>query len=238
MSMKIAALLAVSLLAACETIPPGVTAQSCRVWEHRCPTAGTVVRNTAGGTVTYADPASPGLCRWSNGRTSLYGLWMLDAGQTNSEAQAWLGALFPASSGQVARMTVVGQGADQRNLSTAMWLRQARVLGFDTVPLPTGPREAVLVEWTERGMSGNTHVQRQRRWLDTETGALIRSEGRLEFGVAHGRGVEHEWRATSITVPPGQQSRGQSSGSEWAEICRNLAAASPPPWTGSSANTP
>ncbi|HEY4250622.1 MAG TPA: hypothetical protein VGM87_05465 [Roseomonas sp.] len=193
MSWKSAALIALAWLTACSGTPPGIAPDNGRLWEHRCPAAGTVVRASTGGIVTYAGQAGPGLCRRSDGSTAVYGLWILPRGQSRPDLQEWLGALFPASAGRTATTSQVGPSVDRRD--SQMWLREAQVVGFEPLDLPAGRLDTVLIEWEDRGLVNNYHRSLHRRWLDTRTGALVRSEVRILGGA----GTESAWHAISIS---------------------------------------
>lgn len=191
----VAAGLAVALFAAgCSQIPATINAQSGRVWEHRCPPAGTVVRTSDGATMSYGGSSEPGICRRADGRTTLYTLWLLPAGGRNNEVQDWLGRLFPASAGRTSTMNVIGSAI--RSHDTFMFMREARVLGFETLAFSGYRGDTVVIEWQEFGTGNNVHRTRHRRWLDVETGALVRSEARVISGL----GDEHAWHAVSIST--------------------------------------
>jgi hypothetical protein len=191
-----AALTTLAVLPSCAGAPPTSTADNGRTWEHRCPAAGTVVRASTGGVVTYRRQTGPGECRRSDGSTAFYGFWIVPAGQEPPpELRSWLAGLFPASVGRSGTGSYVGrsnQGSD-----TYMWTREARIAGFEILDLPAGRFDTVLVEWDDRGMAGNTFRGRHRRWLDMRTGALVRSEARVLMG----NGQEHAWQAVSISTP-------------------------------------
>lgn len=198
MRWKIAYLAALALLSACTDTPSTVSADNGRVWEHRCPPAGTVVRMSTGGTIRYAGADAEGLCRRVDGTTALYGVWMMRAGQQPSaEVRAWLGKLFPARAGASATASMIGLPVNG-GTDTHMWMREARVVGFERLNLPAGAIDAVLIEWNDRGTGNNIHLTRYRRWLDTNTGAMVRSEAVLLSGA----GREHAWHAVALTVPP------------------------------------
>lgn len=180
--------------AGCSGTPATVTAQGARVWEHRCPPAGTVVRTSDGVVTTYAGPSQPGECRRADGRTSVYGLWLLPAGIQDNEIRDWLARLFPASAGRTSTMHAVERTV--RGQDTYMFIREARVLGFETLEFPGYRGETVVIEWQYFGTGNNVHRTRHRRWLDTETGALVRSEARVISGL----GPEHAWHAVSLVT--------------------------------------
>lgn len=195
--MRSFAILTVAItLAACAEAPPTPTVQNGRVWEHRCPAAGTVVQTSNGGSFSYAGPAGPGLCRRTDGRFAIYGIWLTDRGQgPGAGVVQWLGSIFPASAGRSAVMQRTDRAA--RSQDTYMWIREARVVGFEALNLGAGQVDAILLEWTDTGTDRNIHRSRHRRWLDTQTGALVKSESRI----LGGNGTEHAWEAVSITAP-------------------------------------
>jgi hypothetical protein len=83
-----------------------------------------------------------------------------------------------------------------RGQDTYMFIREARILGFETLTLPGYRGDTVVVEWQHFGTGNNVHRTRNRRWLDVETGALVRSEARVISGL----GEEHAWHAVSIST--------------------------------------
>lgn len=197
MSWKFAVLITLAVLPSCSDTPPTVTADNGRTWEFRCPAAGTVVRASSGGTVTYRGQTGSGECRRSDGSIALYGLWIIPAGQQpDPNLRSWLGSLFPAAAGRSATGSSVGR--PEVGNDTYLWTREARIAGFERLDLPAGQIDTVLIEWEDRGMAGNAFRGRYRRWLDTATGALVRSEMRILSGLSRN---EHAWHAVSITLP-------------------------------------
>jgi hypothetical protein len=61
-------------------------------------------------------------------------MWLLPAGSRNDEVQDWLGRLFPASAGRTSSMNVIDRTV--RGQDTYMFIREARILGFETLTLP------------------------------------------------------------------------------------------------------
>lgn len=223
----VAALLAVvTVLPSCAGTPSGATSDGGRSWEYRCPPAGTTVRDSRGGRVTYLGEAGPGLCRRSDGQTAIYGLWFVPRGQQPSpEIQAWLAGLFPARTGRRATAQQLGPSVSNPR-DSQMWLREARVVGFETLDLPAGRLDTVLIEWEDRGMVSNYHRSLYRRWLDTRTGATVRSERRL----LSGSGSDYAWHAMSIHLSnPAAQTAEQDRVAPAALQSREAGASVSPP---------
>lgn len=198
MSRNLVALAALAVLSACAPdLPPNLSTDASRSWEHRCPAAGTVVRTSNNLSIRYAGGAAPGVCRLGDGRAMHYGMWAVPVGQQSPEIGAWLAGLFPAVVGKSATRGSVGRPVGMADGTSFMWAYEARVLGFETLALPFGRRDAVLIEWDSRGTGNNNHHSRQRRWLDVETGAVIRSEARAITGTI----AEHAWQASALSVP-------------------------------------
>lgn len=194
--MRVPLTLAVAtiLVAGCANAPaPAVSAQNGRTWEHRCPPAGTVLQTSNGTTVTFTDTAGPGLCRRADGRTALYGIWTVWPDNPRPDVHAWLGDLFPARAGRTSHRARIEP--ELRTGNSYLYTSDARIAGFETVDVPAGRFDAVVIEWEYAGTGSNYHRTRHRRWLDTATGVLVKSEAR----VLGGRGDEHAWHAVSIT---------------------------------------
>lgn len=130
--------------------------------------------------------------------------------RTLSAGRPWLANLFPASAGRSATTNSIGR-AIGRGPDTHMWIREARVLGFETLDLPAGRLDTVLIEWDDAGTGNNYHRSRYWNWLDTATGVTVRAERRI----LGGSGPEYAWHATSIShgrpvaSPPSHRPRRQ-----------------------------
>lgn len=229
----VAALLAAAtVVPSCAGAPSGATSENGRSWEYRCPPAGTEIRDSRGGRVTYLGEVGPGLCRRSDGQTSIYGLWFVLRGQQPPpEIQAWLAGLFPARAGRRATAQQLGPSVSNSR-DSQMWLREARVVGFETLNLPAGRLDTVLIEWEDRGMVNNSHRSLYRRWLDTRTGATVRSERRLLSGA----GSDYAWHAVSINLPDPaaattERDRAAATAQQSREVGASIGAvsAAPPP---------
>lgn len=193
--MRLAAFAALALVTGCSDVPPTITAQNGRVWEHRCPAAGTAVRTSDNLTISYAGALQPRVCRLSGGRVAVAGFWVLSPGMEMGSAQEWLGRLFPATAGRTSTANVVNRSV--RGQDTYMFMREAKVLGFEMIAVPAGRFDTVVIEWISAGTGNNISRVRDRRWLDTNTGATVQSESRIIAGI----GPEHAWQAVSVSSP-------------------------------------
>lgn len=192
--MQFPALVAVVLLAACAGTPPGISAGDGRQWNHRCPPAGTVVQTSINTRLVYAEAAGPGVCRRRDGLLQIYGVWR--APSAEPQIVSWLAPLFPAAAGRSSTTSVV---SPDRLRNNTMYRYDARVLGFETLALPAGTFDTVVIEWTRTGAEGAELRVRYRRWVDTNTGALVRYED-VTLG---GSNPELSWHAVSLVTPAG-----------------------------------
>lgn len=142
--MRTSMALTAMLLVGCVDTPRQISAQNGRVWEHRCPPAGTVVQTSVGGTIGYTGQAAPGLCRRADGQTAIYSMWLVQPGQTRPDIQEWLGGLFPATTGRASRRGFIDQMV--RSNTTYLYTNDARVMGFETLNLRAGQIDAILIE--------------------------------------------------------------------------------------------
>lgn len=107
---------------------------------------------------------------------------------------AWLARLFPAAAGHSSTTSFI---SPDRLRNNTMYKYDAQVLGFETLHLPAGTFDTVVFEWMRSGTEGAELRVRYRRWLDTNTGALVRYED-VTLG---GNSAELAWHAMSVTTP-------------------------------------
>ena len=155
--------------------------------------AGTVVRTSARTVITYAGSVRPGVCAMANGTAVVGGFWVVPAGAQVGADQEWVQSLFPAQAGRSSTGSVVARTV--RGQDTYLFMRHAQVVGFETISTPAGGFDTVVIEWVSAGTGNNVSRIRNRRWLDTITGALVRSERRVIAGL----GDEHAWQAVAVS---------------------------------------
>ncbi|MBW8270403.1 hypothetical protein [Caldovatus aquaticus] len=172
-----------------------------RRWAFACPRPGSVVTYDDGRTLAFtgAAPDNPAVClaRADGGEeVRLVHAVIPDSpleGRGHAEGMA---PLWPAQAGNAAqyRSVVRSAGSGIRYDFDARW----RVVGFESVAVPAGRFDAVVLErrWSQR--SGGELDAVIRYWLDTDSGIPLKRS----VETIRGTTLLGPWQATRAVLPP------------------------------------
>ena len=171
-------------------------------WAFRCPADGTAVtRVVAGKTITWTykgpDPANPESCLASNiGRTYsfIFGLVDKNSRFASDYADAFR-KIFSGPPGTTAQFRLV-------QYDGVNYIYRISNETFETLRIGGEDRQTIRIAESHMALGPRGFVVTWRRWIDVQTGALLRNSYQQEGGsLPLNPPANQDWTATNITVP-------------------------------------